>query len=67
MVKLKLETMIELEDGAVPVADLDYDFVSDLINAIRERISLMTLEQEYTFYKYVFSILKEVEFIEGDD
>lgn len=66
MVKLKLETMIELEDGAVPVAD-DYEYISDMIYGIRERTSLMTPEQEYTFYKYVSDVLREVEFVEGDD
>lgn len=65
--KLKLETMIEFEDGAVPVAD-DYGYVAELINAIREKASRdLTVEEEYTFYKYVMDLLYEVEFIEGDD
>ena len=66
MVKLKLEKTIKDETGEVPVAD-DYEYISDMIYGIRERTSLMTPEQEYTFYKYVSDVLREVEFIEGDD
>ena len=64
--ELKLETKIEFEDGSIPVRD-DYEYISDLINAIRERASLMTPEQEYTFYKYCIDVLNDLEFVEEED